>query len=70
MLFVTEGSTPEELLYQPLQTNNRKIKHVVNFPTGYNGISNVTTEKIKILFAISITDEDDFFQKTNSTRSL
>ena len=64
MLFVTDESTPEEIIYQPLQTNNRKFKLVVKFLLGYNGIFSATTKKIQILFATSVTDEGDFFQKT------
>ena len=42
MLIVMNKSTYEEHLPQPLQTNNKQIKIVVTFLTGYNGIFNVT----------------------------
>ena len=45
MLIVMDKSTHEEHLSQPLQTNNKQFKIAVTFPTGYNGIFNVTDKK-------------------------
>ena len=43
-----EKSTHEDHLSQPLQTNNKQCKIAVTFPTGYNGIFNVTDSIIKL----------------------
>ena len=64
MLIVMDKSTHEEHLSQPLQTNNKQYKIVVSFPTGYNGIFNVTKENKKFYFLKSITDEDGHIQIT------
>ena len=46
MLVVTDRSTHEEHLNQPLQTNNKHFKFAVTFLTGYNGIINGTDKRI------------------------
>ena len=64
MLIVTDKSTHEEHLFQPLQTNNKQFKIAVTFLTGYNGIFNLTNSNNKFYFKKSITDEDGFVQIT------
>ena len=60
MLIVMEKSTHEERLSQPLQTNNKQFKIEVTFPTGYNGIFNITNSNNKFYFKKTITNEDGF----------
>ena len=62
MLIVTDESTHEEHLFQPLQTNNKQFKIAITFLTGYNGIFNVTNKYKKFHFKKTITDEDGFIQ--------
>ena len=64
MLIVTDKSTHEELLSQPLQTNNKQFKLALTFLTGYNGIFNLTTQNNKFYFLKSITDKDGYIQIT------
>ena len=64
LLIVMDESTHEELLSQPLQTNNKLFKKAINFLTGYNGIFNVTNSNSKFCFKETITDEEDFIQIT------
>ena len=64
MLVVTNISTHEEHLSQPLQTNNKQFKKTVTFLIGYNGIFNVTNSNDRFYFKKTITDEDDFIQIT------
>ena len=64
MLVVMDKSTHEEQLSQPLQTNNKQSKIAVTFPFAYNGIFNVKNSKGNFCFLTSITDEDDYVQKT------
>ena len=56
-----DKSRHEEHLSQPLQTNNKQLKIVVAFLTGYNGILNVTDKNNKFYFTKSISD-DSFIQ--------
>ena len=58
MLIVMENSTLEVMLSQTLQTENKQIKIAVTFLTGYTGIFNVTTKKIKIHFTVSFFEGD------------
>ena len=46
MLIVLAKSTHDEMLFQPLQTNNKQYKDNLTFLTGCNGTSNITI-KIK-----------------------
>ena len=62
MLIVLDKSTHEEHLSQPLQTNNKQFKIAVTFPSGYNGIFNVTNSNNKFYFKYTITDEEGFVQ--------
>ena len=64
MLIVLKKSTPEKHLYQTLQTNNKQLKIVVTFLTGYNGIFNVTSKNSKFYFLKSFTDKDVYIQIT------
>ena len=64
MLIVTDKSTHEEHLPEPLQTNNKQFKIVITFLTGYNGIYNVADKNIKFYFKKSISDEAGFNQIT------
>ena len=64
MLIVTDKSTHEEHLPQPLQTNNKQFKIAVTFLSGYNGIFNVTNSNNKFYFKKTINDEDGFVQIT------
>ena len=50
MLIVKDKSTHEELLSQPIQTNNKQFKLAVTFLTAYIGIFNVTNRNRKFLF--------------------
>ena len=52
----------EEHLIQPLQTNIQQFRIAVTFPTGYNGIFNVTNSNNKIYSLKSVNDEDGYFQ--------
>ena len=62
MLIVTDKSTHEEHLLQPLQTINKQFKREVTFLTGYNGIFNVTNANNKFYFRKLITDKDSYIQ--------
>ena len=53
-----DKSSHEEMLFQPLQTNNKKFKIAVTFLTAYNGIFNVTNSNIKFFFKKALIDED------------
>ena len=64
MLIVMDKSTHEELLSQPLQTNNKQFKIAVTFLRGYNGAFNVTNENNKFFFKKTISDDDGFVQVT------
>ena len=64
MLIVMDKLTHEEHLSQPLQTSNKEYKIAMTFPTGYNGIFNLTPRNNKFYFMKSITDEDGFIQIT------
>ena len=64
MLTVMDKPIHEEHLSQRLQTNNRQFKIAVTFPTGYNGIFNVTISNKKLCFIKSLSDEDGFIQIT------
>ena len=44
ILIVTDNTTQEEHLSQPLRTNSKQYKIAVTFSTGYNGIINVTSK--------------------------
>ena len=57
MLIVMDKSTLEEHLSQPLQTNNKQFEIAVTFSAGYNGMFNVTNEKIKFYFKKTISDD-------------
>ena len=57
LLIVMDKSTHEEYLSQPLQTNNKKFKVAVNFPTAYNGIFKTTDKNNKFYFAKSLTKD-------------
>ena len=61
-----DKSTHEEHLSQPLQTNIKQFKRAVTFPSGYNGIFNVTISNNKFYFIKSITDEESHIQITIS----
>ena len=61
MLIVMDKSTHEELLSQPLQTNNKQFKIGVTFLTGYNGIFNVTNENNRFYFTTSTSDIESSF---------
>ena len=69
MLVVTDKSTHEEHLFQPLQTNNKQFKIAVTFLSGYNGIFNVTNSNNKFYFKKTKADEDGFIQITISPRT-
>ena len=58
MLFVIDKSTHEDHLFNPLQTNKKQFKIVLTFPTGFNGIFNVTISNNKLYFKKSFTEED------------
>ena len=60
MLIITNESTHEEHLNQPLQINIKQFKVAVTFLTAYNGIFNVTNSSNKFYFPKSITDEDGY----------
>ena len=62
MLIVMDESTHEEHRVQPLHTNKKQFKTAVTFPTGCNGIFNVTNSTSIFYFAKSITDKDGFIQ--------
>ena len=64
MLILTNKSTHEEHLYQPLQTNNKQFKIAVTFLTGYKGIFDVTNKSNKFYFLISITVKNGYIQIT------
>ena len=64
MLIVMDKSTHEEHLSQPLQTNDKKFKKAVTFPTIYNGIFNITDRNNNFCFIKSITDRDGYIQIT------
>ena len=64
MLISMDKSTHEEQLSQPLQTNNKQFKIAVTFPTGYNGIFNVTNSNKNFFFKKTITNADGFIQIT------
>ena len=64
MLIVTDKSTHEEHLSQPLQTNNKQFKVAVTFLTGYNGIFDITDKNKKFYFIKSVTDEDGYIKIT------
>ena len=55
MMIVTDKSTHEEHLSQPLQTNNNHFKIAVTFLIGYNDIFNVTNSNKKFYFRKTIT---------------
>ena len=48
----------EEHLTHPPQTYNEEFKKPLTILTGYNGILNITKEKIKFYFTVSINDDD------------
>ena len=58
MLIVLNKITNEEHPSQPLQTVQKQIKIAVTFLTGYIGVFNVTDEKTKFYFTVSINKED------------
>ena len=58
MLVVMDKTIHEEVLYQPLQTNNKQYKIAVTFLTRFNGIFKVTNKNNKICFTVSISDDD------------
>ena len=64
MLIVMDKSTHEEHLSQPFQTKNKQIKIAVTFLSGYNGISNVTSDNNNFYFTKSITDDDHYIMIT------
>ena len=58
MLIIMDKSTHEEHLFQPLQTNNKQFKIAVTFPSGYNGIFNVTNSNNKFYFKKNLVGEE------------
>ena len=68
MLILTDKSTHEEHLAQPLQTHNKQFKLAVTFLSFYNGIFNDTNKNIKLHLAKTITDKNRFHPNKNSTR--
>ena len=58
MFIIMNKSTPEEHLFQPLQTNNKQFKIAVTFLTGYNGVFNITNKNNKFYFKKSLIEED------------
>ena len=64
MLIVTDKSTQEKHLYQPLQTNKKQFEIAVTFLTGYKGIFDITNSNNRFYFMRSITDEDGSVQIT------
>ena len=58
MLIIMDKSTPEEHLFQPLQTNNEQFKIAVTFLSAYNGIFNVTNSNNQFYFFKSISDDN------------
>ena len=58
MLKIMDKNTHEELLFQPLQTNNKHFKIAVTFLSAYNGIFNVTNSNNNFYFFKSISDDD------------
>ena len=63
-MIVLDKSTHKEHLSQPLRTSIMQCKIANTFLTGYNGIFKDTNSNKNFYFAKSITDEDDFVQKT------
>ena len=63
-LNVMDKSTDEEHLSQPVQSNIKQFRIAVTFPSGYNGIFNVTNSKNKFFFKKTISDEDGFIKIT------
>ena len=57
MLIVMDKSTHEELLYQPLQTNNKQFKVAITFQSANNGIFNVENRNNKFHFRKSLAEE-------------
>ena len=57
-----DKSTDGEHLAQLLQTNIKQFKIAVTFPSGYNGIFNVTNTNKKFYFKKTITNEDGFIK--------
>ena len=64
VLIVMDKSNHEQRLFQPLQTNHKRFKIAVTFPTGYNGVFNATDRNNKFYFKKTITVEDVFIQIT------
>ena len=64
MLMVTDKSTHEEHLSEPLQTNNKQFKIAVTSLFAYNGIFKVTNSNIAFYFKKTNTDGDGFIQIT------
>ena len=63
MLIGMNKSAHEEQLSQQLQANSKQFRMAVTFPTGYNGIFNVTNSN-NSFFLKSFTNEDGFTQIT------
>ena len=61
MLIVMDKSNHEEHLSQPVQSINKQFKIAVTFPTGYNGIFNVTSKNNNFYFPISFSDIEPSF---------
>ena len=59
ILIVTDKSTHEEHLIQPVQTNSKQLKIAITYLTGYNGIFNVTDKKKEFYFTKSNNDEEN-----------
>ena len=64
MLIIMDKSIQKELLFQPLQTNNKQFKIAITFLSAYNGIFNVTNLNNKFYFTKSITDDKHFVHIT------
>ena len=58
MLILTDKSTHEEHLFQPLQTNNKQYNITITFLSAYNGIFNVTNRNDKFYFKKALIDEN------------
>ena len=58
ILIIMNKSKHEEVLFQPLQTNNRRFKLAVTHLSVYNSIFNVTNKNNKFYFKKNLIDEE------------
>ena len=64
MVIALDKYTLEKTLCVPLQTNTKQSEIAVAFPTGCNGIFNVTTKSNKFYVPSSNTNKDGLVQIT------